>query len=157
MIEVRPATPGDEPALGRFGAALMRQHHAADPKRFLLTERPETGYGRFLVSELGDPDSLVLVAERSGEVVGYLYAGLEPLSWKDLRGPCGYIHDVYVDQSVRHQGVGADLVRAAIEWGRSRGMTQFALSSEWNNEAAQRLFARLGFRRTMVEMTLDLP
>jgi ribosomal protein S18 acetylase RimI-like enzyme len=156
VIRIRPATTSDEAALGRFGATLMRQHHASDPRRFILTEHPEIGYGRFLVSELADPDSTVLVADQSGEVVGYLYAGIEPLSWKDLRGPCGYVHDIFVDERARHQGVGRDLLRAAVAWAGSKGMTQIVLSRAANNEAAQGLFASVGFRRTMIEMTLDL-
>src|SRR5206468_12683655 len=110
--------------------ALMRQHHARDPRRFILTDRPESGYGRFLLSQLDDPDCLVLVAERSGEVVGYLYAGIEPTSWRDLRGPCGFVHDVYVDERARHQGVGRELVGAAITWIRSKGMSQVVLWSK---------------------------
>jgi ribosomal protein S18 acetylase RimI-like enzyme len=153
---LRPAVKSDEPALGRFGAALMRQHHAADPRRFLLTEHPEAGYGRFLVSMLGDSDSLVLVAERDGKLVGYVYADVESISWRDLRGPCGFVHDVYVDESARQNGIGRRLVLAAVEWARSKGMPQMVLSTASGNETAQRLFDRLGFRRTMIEMTLDL-
>ena len=155
MIGIRPATKSDEAALGRFGAALMRQHHASDPRRFILTDRPEAGYGRFLASQLADPNVAVLVAEQSGEIVGYVFAGIEPISWRDLRGPCGFIHDVYVDERVRHQGTGQDLLRAAIAWARSKGMSQIVLWSKSGNDAAQRVFTRLGFRETMVEMTLD--
>jgi len=99
MITIRPATAADQEALGRFGGALMRQHHAADPLRFIQVEHPEAGYGRFLVSQLTNPASVVLVADRSGEVVGYVWADVEGISWKDLRGPCGYVHDIFVDES----------------------------------------------------------
>jgi len=155
MITIRPAARSDEAALGRLGAALMRQHHASNPRRFILTDRPEAGYGRFLVSQLADPDYLVLVAASSDEVVGYVFAGIEPTSWRDLRGPCGFIHDVYVHEHVRRQGTGRELVRAAIAWVRSRGMSQVVLWSKSGNDAAQHLFAGLGFRQTMIEMTLD--
>ena len=155
MIQLRPAAPSDEAALGRYGAALMRQHHASDPRRFILTEHPEAGYGRFLVSQLADPDCLVMVAERSNEVVGYVFADIERTSWRDLRGPCGFIHDVFVDASARREGAGRELVRAAIAWIHARGMSQVVLWSKSGNESAQRLFASLGFRSTMIEMTLD--
>lgn len=155
-VEIRAATPADEAALGRYGAALMRQHHAADPRRFLMTAHPEAGYGRFLVSQVAEPDCLVQVAVRSGAIVGYVYASLEPVSWRDLRGPCGYLHDVYVDAGARGAGIGGRLVRAALDWVRAHGSTQVVLSSATGNETAQRLFAGLGFRPTMVEMTLDL-
>jgi len=155
MISIRPASKSDLVALGRLGAALMRQHHASDPRRFILTDRPEDGYGRFLVSQLANPDSLVLVADRENEVLGYVFAGIEPTSWRDLRGPCGFIHDVYVHESARRQGAGQSLLRAAIAWAHSRGMSQVVLWSKAHNDGAQRLFAKLGFRDTMIEMTLD--
>ena len=155
MITLRPAAKSDETALGQMGAALMRQHHASDPRRFLLTERPEAGYGRFLVSQLDQPDVLVLVADRSGEAVGYVFAEIEGTSWRDLRGPCGFVHDVYVREDARRDGTGRRLVEAAIEWMRSRGRSQVVLWSKSGNDAARRLFAALGFRETMHEMTLD--
>jgi ribosomal protein S18 acetylase RimI-like enzyme len=155
MTTLRPATKADEPTLGRLGAALMRQHHAADARRFLIVEHPEAGYGRFLVSLVDNPQYLVRVAERAGEVVGYVLASLEPTSWRDLRGPCGFIHDVYLDEPARRQGTGEALLRAAIAWIHEGGQTQVVLFTKTKNESAQRLFARLGFRGTMVEMTLD--
>ena len=79
-IRIRQATKDDVPALGRLGASLMRLHYAFDTQRFLAPSgNPEEGYGRFLGSQLRDVDATVFVADRAGEVVGYVYAGLEPL------------------------------------------------------------------------------
>ncbi|HEX7879866.1 MAG TPA: GNAT family N-acetyltransferase [Candidatus Eisenbacteria bacterium] len=155
MITIRPATTADQDSLGRFGGALMRQHHAEDPKRFIQVEHPEAGYGRFLVSRLTDANSLVLVAEREGNVVGYLYADVESTNWMELRGPCGMVHDIYVDAAARRSGAGHALMRAGIDWIRSQGRSQVVLSTKTGNEHAQRLFRLIGFRPTMVEMTLD--
>jgi len=155
MITTRPATPSDQESLGRFGGALMRQHHAADPRRFIQVEQPEAGYGRFLVSQIPNPHSLVMVAEHSGTVVGYVYADIESTNWMELRGPCGVVHDVYVDEAARRLGAGRELMRAAIAWIRSKGRSQVVLLTKTRNEHAQALFASLGFRPTMIEMTLD--
>ena len=154
-VTIRRAVPADRDALGRYGGALMRQHHEYDPERFIQVEHPEEGYAHFLVSQLTSDDSVVLVAERGGTVVGYAYAGLEPLSWKELRGACGYLHDVYVDVGARRSGTGKKLVRAVLEWAASKGAPRTVLWSAARNHAAQRLFARLGFRHTMVEMTRE--
>jgi ribosomal protein S18 acetylase RimI-like enzyme len=156
MFTIRRATAVDQEALGRFGGALMRQHHAADTSRFIQVENPEAGYGRYLVSQLSDPDSLVMVAEESGTIVGYIYADVEGTSWMDLRGPCGFVHDVYVDQAARQRGAGRELMRAAIAWIQSKGRTQVVLWTKTKNDRAQHLFTALGFRATMTEMTLDL-
>lgn len=155
MIQVRPATASDQEPLGRFGGALMRQHHAADPRRFIQVEHPEAGYGRFLVAQLSNPDSLVLVAERSGTVIGYVFADVETTNWMQLRGPCGIVHDIYVDEAMRHLGAGRELMGAAIAWIRSKGRSQVVLMTKTQNQRAQDLFGRLGFRPTMLEMTLD--
>jgi ribosomal protein S18 acetylase RimI-like enzyme len=155
MITIRPAVASDQEPLGRYGGALMRQHHTADPKRFIQVDHPEAGYGRFLVSQIANPSSLVMVAEHAGKVVGYVYADIEGTSWMDLRGPCGVVHDIFVDDSARRQGAGRQLMRAAIDWILSRGRTQVVLLTKTNNDHAQQLFAALGFRKTMVEMTLD--
>jgi len=157
MIAIRPATAFDREALGRFGGALMRQHHDADPRRFIRVEHPEAGYGRFLVSQLSDPDSLVMVAELDGTVTGYVYAALESMNWMDLRGPSGIVHDIYVDERARRQGAGRALMEAAIGWIRSKGVSQVVLKTMSGNERAQRLFTAAGFRPTMIEMTRDDP
>jgi ribosomal protein S18 acetylase RimI-like enzyme len=155
MITLRAATPSDQEFLGRLGGALMRQHHASDPERFIQVEHPEDGYGRFLVSQLSNPDSLVLVAEHEGRVVGYVFADIESTNWMELRGPCGVIQDIYVDEPARGLGAGRRLMRTAIEWIHSKGRSQVVLLTKTGNEHARNLFTRLGFRPTMTEMTLD--
>jgi GNAT superfamily N-acetyltransferase len=156
-IQIRPALESDETALGRYGGALMRLHHDLDPQRFITIDHPEKGYGRFLVSQLDEPDSVVLVAERDGEVLGYAFASLVGMSWMELRGPCGFVHDVYVDEGARRGGVASRLVHATIEWLRTHGAPRVVLQSAAKNPGAQRLFESLGFRHTMIEMTLELP
>lgn len=156
-ITIRPADPRDVPALGRMGAALMRTHYAFDPDRFLAAdEGAEAGYGEFLRSQLLNADNLVLVAEAGGRVVGYVYAGIEPLSWKELRGEAGFVHDLLVEDDARNAGAGRQLLEAAIAWLGQRGMPRVVLWTAARNDGAQRLFATRGFRSTMVEMTLEL-
>jgi ribosomal protein S18 acetylase RimI-like enzyme len=135
----------------------MRTHYAFDRQRFLSPGNDaEAGYGEFLGSQSVDADSLVLVAEQGGETVGYVYAGIEPLSWKELRDEAGFVHDLLVIDELRGSGVGRQLLDAAIDWLRARGMPRVVLWTAAPNAGAQRLFERRGFRSTMVEMTLEL-
>ena len=156
-ITIRRATRDDLPVLGRLGALLLRTHYGFDERRFMAPGRdPESGYAAFLGSQLRDDEVVVFVAEREGEVVGYVYAGLEPRSWKELREASGFIHDVVVVEHGRRAGAARALVDAAAEWLRDRGAPRVMLWTAERNEAAQRLFAALGFRRTMIEMTKEL-
>ncbi len=120
------------------------------------TSRTETGYGSFLVSQLDKPNIVVLVAERDGEVLGYTYAGVEGPDYMSLRGPAGVLYDIVVDPAYRRQGVGRMLVDATLDALKTRGAPRVVLSTAEHNVAAQRLFDRAGFRRTMIEMTREL-
>jgi ribosomal protein S18 acetylase RimI-like enzyme len=156
-IAIRRATKADLPALGRLGALLLRTHYAFDADRFMAPgDGLEEGYAWFLGTELADDEVVVLVAEQQASIVGYVYAGLEPQSWKELREACGFIHDVVVDERGRRSGVATALIEAAIEWLRQRGAPRVILWTAQQNEGAQHLFERLGFRRTMLEMTKEL-
>ena len=154
---IRLAASADLPALGRLGATLMRTHHDFDPQRFMDPGTdPADGYAWFLGRQLKDDDVVIFVAEQQAEVVGYVYAGLEPISWKELRDACGFIHDVVVDERARRGGTATALIEAAVEWLRERGAPRVMLWTAEQNPGAQQLFARLGFRRTMIEMTKEL-
>lgn len=118
--------------------------------------RSRRAYGRFLTSQLNREDCVVLVAEREHQIVGYVYATLEDRSWRDLRDACGYIDDIVIRDTARRSGVATALLAAAMEWIRSRGAPRVLLMTAAANHAAQQLFARLGFRPTMVEMTREL-
>ena len=157
MTVVRKAERHDLESLGRLGAMLMRTHYAFDPQRFLAAgEGAERGYASFLGSMLRSDDNAVFVAEDESGITGYVWAALEPLSWKELRGPAGFIHDLLVVEEARRGGTAKQLMDAAMAWLRERNAPRVILWTAAPNDAARTLFARLGFRDTMVEMTLEL-
>lgn len=156
-VSVRPARRTDAPKLGQLGTLLVREHYEFDPKRFLpVTAQTEERYGAFLASQLDEPDVFVLVAERGGQVLGYAYAGVEGYDYMSLRGPAGVLNDIVVDPPERGRGIGRMLLEATIQELKSRGAPRIVLSTAEQNEAAQRLFERAGFRRTMIEMTREV-
>jgi Acetyltransferases len=154
---IRNAEIRDLPSLGRLGEMLMQTHYGFDPQRFLQPlQGAARGYASFLGSMLDSSEACLFVAEVDGVVSGYVFAALEPMSWKELRGPAGFIHDVAVDEGARQSGVGTALMEVAIEWLRAHGAPRVILWTAAPNEAAQSLFHRLGFRDTMIEMTKEL-
>jgi ribosomal protein S18 acetylase RimI-like enzyme len=155
-VLIRRAEARDLPEVGALGAALMRAHYALDQLRFLDPGDGDAGYARFLGSLLDEEGAAIFVAERQRKVVGYVYAAIEPLSWKDLRDECGFVHDLLVDDAARGGGVGEALLESAIEWLREQRMPRVVLGTAAQNGRAQRLFERHGFRPTMIEMTLEL-
>ena len=156
-VTIRPAAPADLPSLGRLGALLVRTHHELDPERFIPpAPQTEHAYASFLGVQLEALDAVVLVAERGGEVLDYTYAGIEGRDYMALRGPAGVLYDIVVDPAHRAQGVGRMLLDATLTALAARGAPRVVLSTAERNDAAQRLFARAGFRCTMIEMTREM-
>jgi ribosomal protein S18 acetylase RimI-like enzyme len=156
-ISVRPAAPGDLQTIGRLGALLVRLHHEFDPQRFIeAMPQTEHGYASYLGGQLAEKNVVLLVAERDGDVLAYSYAGVEGYDYMSLRGPAGVLYDIVVDPAHRGHGVGRLLLDATLAALEARGAPRVVLSTAEKNESAQRLFARAGFRPTMIEMTREL-
>jgi ribosomal protein S18 acetylase RimI-like enzyme len=154
---IRRAQASDLTRLGRLGALLVQAHHDLDPKRFLAgNDRTAADYASFLATKLEEPAATILVAEWHAEVIGYMYAAIQGYDYLSLRGPAAVLHDLIVDPAHRGRGVGGLLLNATLAYLKARGAPRVVLSTAEGNQAAQRLFVRLGFRRTMVEMTREL-
>ena len=151
---IRAATAADVPAIGRLAVLLVQAHHDFDRDRFLaVTPHTEKGYADYLGSQLGQKNSVVLVADLNGEIVGYAWGGLEGTDYMALRGPAGALYDIVVDPEHRGHGVGAALLATVIEKLMALGAPRIVLSTAVRNHSAQRLFEKAGFRPTMLEMT----
>lgn len=149
-------TEADLDAVGVLAGRLVRLHERFDPDRYLRLENPERGYARYFRAELTSADAVLLVAEEEGRIVGYAYARMEPRSYNELLDACGKLHDIYVDDDARRRGAGEALLVEVFRRLKDKGAPRVVLLTAVQNEAAQRLFERMGFRRTMIEMTREL-
>lgn len=154
-LAVRRARADDLPHVARLAAKLVRQHHAFDTRRFFLQEPVERGYEWWLGKELSRDRALVLVATLGDAIAGYTYSTLEERDWNLLIDAHAGLHDIYVDETARCHGVGAALLRATIAELAALGAPRVVLMAAAQNEAAQRLFRKEGFRVTMLEMTRE--
>ena len=155
-LQIRKATPKDLPAIAQLAGVLVRQHYGFDAKRFLLIENPEKGYEWWFNKELLNKKALILCAKLDGKVVGYAYARLEPKDWNALLDAHGALHDILVADSARRQGIGKKLLERVLAELRTLGAERVVLHTAVQNRAAHKLFAALGFRKTMLEMTCEL-
>jgi GNAT superfamily N-acetyltransferase len=158
---VRLATEADLPALARLGARLARMHHQLDRRRFFVVPGMEKGYAWWLGKERKNRRAVVLAAVCPGRggretVVGYAYGRIEPRDWNSLREMCGVGIDLMVEPRARKMGVGRALVEALAAALAKRGAPRVVIQVATLNPRAQEVFAGLGFRPTMVEMTREL-
>jgi ribosomal protein S18 acetylase RimI-like enzyme len=156
-ILVRRADEQDVVDLGRLGALLVAVHHDFDPSRFIpATAETPALYADFLETRRKAADAVLLVADDGGVVVGYAFAEIEGMDFMALRGPAGVLHDLVVDPACQGRGIGRLLVDAVRAELIANDTPRLVLSTAARNVGAQALFAALGFRPTMIEMTLDL-
>lgn len=156
-ILVRPVQKDDLEGVARLAAQLVLYHHALDARRFMLVDGVEQGYRRFFEAELSNPDAVLLCAVRvsDGQIVGYTYGTVEPRDWNALLDRHGALHDVLVDPGTRRTGVGERLVLETCRRLAELGAPRVVLHTAVQNQEAQALFAKLGFRATMIEMTRE--
>jgi ribosomal protein S18 acetylase RimI-like enzyme len=155
-VIVRTAERRDLASIAELAGQLVLQHHGFDAERFMLMPNVEAGYADFFANELSNPDVLIFAAEQAGSVVGYAYARLEARDWNALLDSCGALHDIFVGDGVRRQGVARRLLEAVRVGLRGKGAPRLVLHTASKNVAARQFFAAMGFRETMVELTAEL-
>jgi len=154
----RDARHEDLQAVGQLAGQLVRMHHGFDPARWMLLDGVEAGYARYFASQLGARGTIILVAEdeANGEIVGYAYAGLEERNWAELRDACGRLHDVFVVESARRQGLARSMLQECQGRLAELGATLVVTTTAWQNQTSQALIRSLGFRPAVIEMVKDL-
>ena len=156
MTVIRDMTPADLDAVSLLAEQLVLLHHSWDTTRFFTTPDIARGYRRYFQSQLGVEGTLLLSAEVDGVIAGYLFGTLEERDWAKLLDAHGAVHDVFVSPKHRRLGVAQALMDAAKTRFAQLGARQVVLYSAASNQEGQAVFKRLGYRPTMVEMTLDL-
>jgi len=90
---------------------------------------------------VASPVTVLFVARDGGRIVGSLTLVVFAIP----TGLRAWIEDVVVDATARGAGVGEALTSAAIEESRRRHVRSLDLTTRRSREAANRLYARLGF------------
>ena len=156
-MNIRPANPDDVPAVLPMVAKVCAFHEKLDPAKYGFREHPERMYDKWLVGRSRDPRSVFLVAEAEpGRLVAFLVGTVEPEIGVYRLKEFGFIHDVWVEEKYRHEGIARQMVTLAVERFREIGVKQVRLDTAYANEPARGLFAACGLRPSVVELLIEL-
>ncbi|MDQ2631423.1 MAG: GNAT family N-acetyltransferase [Actinomycetota bacterium] len=138
-VEIAPIAVEEFEELLPLIAAYQRFYEAER----IDDERNRAFFRRFLAPS---EDGLLLGARSEGRLVGYacLYWHFSSLE------ACESVlmNDLYVEESMRGQGVGRALIEATAEVARERGVPFVEWSTAPDNRTAQRLYDSLGAERS---------
>jgi len=139
VLMLRRAEPGDCQAVCELAASLVGK----DADRRACFE-----------ATLADPDHDVVVAEADGAVVGYAHL----MVYLDLThgALAGELLGLIVRADMRRQGVASALMREIIRLARERGVGEFHINTEQDNNAAKALYGSLGAETVGVQLEIAL-
>jgi ribosomal protein S18 acetylase RimI-like enzyme len=99
------------------------------------------------VAEMVTSPAIVQLIARDPQHGGQIVGTLTLAMFRIPTGLRAWIEDVIVDNESRGKGIGEALTRAALEKAREAGARTVDLTSRPSREAANRLYARVGFFR----------
>jgi ribosomal protein S18 acetylase RimI-like enzyme len=136
---VRLAGPPDLACVAAMADGFRRLEGRERPTEDELAER--------ITPMMDDPDTDFFVATDSdGRCAGFLQQRYRLTIWTD--GGDAYIETVFVPEHARRQGLGRQLVEAAMDRARQRGCSLITLDTNERNKRAIALYERLGFVNT---------
>jgi len=140
MIRVRPVAPADRAAWLSMRCDLWPEGDAAEHAAEI---------DAFLAGRLTMPLAVLMAVDGDGEAVGFAELSIRPYAEDCVTDRVAYLEGWYVVSPVRRRGVGRALIRAAEEWARTQGCTEFASDALLENEASAEAHRALGFQETV--------
>lgn len=103
--------------------------------------------------ELKKCEGIKFYAEKDGKEIAR--ATLYVMS-NDLHNePFGLLEDVFVDETLRGQGIGTELVKKIIEEAKNQKCYKLVATSRHSREKVHELYERLGFKNHGLEFRMD--
>lgn len=155
---VRPVKREEVEAVGQLWYELVSYHQGLSDVMPVPAEDGAERYSARIRWSVDDNHVQTFVAEKDGELVGYVYGtvvDLLPEMFKDVRA--GIVGDIYVTGSQRGSGIGTALMDAMKDWFRLRGVTHYELYVAAMNERGIRFWEKtMGGQPVMMRMRVKL-
>jgi GNAT superfamily N-acetyltransferase len=138
-LRLRPAEAKDAEVVAELAAQLGYDRTAAQVREWL--ERLGARGGQ-----------TVFVAERAGEVVGWIDVSLEHRLQSETFGLIG---GLVVREGLRGAGIGRRLCERAEQWIAEQGAKKVRVTSRSTREGAHRFYLRDGYQQVKVSMVFE--
>jgi len=158
LFRIRPATFKDYVGLSEVFREADLMHSTALPDLF----RPTTGPARsrdYLAEIIDSENSVVLVAEQDGKLIGAVHAEVReaPVIPQVTPRRFAVIDTLVVTRPHRRKGVGTALAGELHRWVKAKRVSQVELTIYEFNKSALAFVQKLGFRTASRRLRKSLP
>ncbi|MEU9662937.1 GNAT family N-acetyltransferase [Streptomyces chartreusis] len=154
IVRVRPARAGDERGIAVAWVDSGRYYAALYPDLFQIPSGDVAATFERILATPVCPEQCRLVAEASGEVVGYVAATLHAAAGPpegqfdlDRTRSSVWVDALMVRASDHRRGVGSTLMEAVEDWAKSRGAATIELDTFARSPLSVPFYERLGYQR----------
>ena len=103
------------------------------------------GANAYLGERMEQKDSILFIAEKNGEVVGFTQ--LYPLFSSTNMRRLWVLNDLFVAPEQRGEGISKSLIRVAQEYCKTSKAQGLSLETEKNNQIGNSLYPKMGFEK----------
>ena len=154
-MPIRKAIHADIDALERLWREMMQFHWERDPY-FTIAEDAEVNHRLYMESLIEGEDTLVLVCEDDGEVLGNIIAHIRAYPPIYLHKKFVEISEISVTASQRRNGLGGRLLEHILDWAREQGIKRVECMVALENPVSQGFWKGNGFRAVTETCVLEL-
>jgi ribosomal protein S18 acetylase RimI-like enzyme len=146
---VRPGRRDDADEAARLWMRSAEEHALYDHV-YVPAPNAERTMRRFLADLSADSYSCLFVAEKDGEMIGFLSGELREGSPAFESRTWAAVEDVYVVPEHRSSGVGRALFEECQTWAQEKRANGVSLQVAADNARARKFYEELGFREVSV-------
>jgi len=151
-VVIRDARPEDINSIVELVIRLKRLNEEFDPL-FKIRDDIAVHTKKYIESALGSDDSVILVAERRGKIIGVVKADIVDRIFYEPRIE-GRVRELYVLPEFRRKELGKQLIESVIQRLKNR-VDMITAEFPTLNEIAVRFYNKLGFRGIMSNYAIE--
>ncbi len=150
-VSIRPAIAADLPILREYEQGVI-----AAERPYSLNLKPDPVRYYDLEAMLESEQCQLLVIESDGDLVGCGYGRLDKSAIFFSHPLNVYLGFMFVKPENRGQGLSGKIMKALIEWGKSKGAGEARLDVYSENASAVRAYEKAGFLNLLTHMRMSI-
>ena len=154
---IRHATLADAELLAKLNKDVQQIHADAYPRVFKQPDNFAEIVADFKSRILADADGFVLIIEAEQEAVGYIYVKVvnRPENAYIYAQKYMLVDQISIKPACQNKGYGQKLMQAVRDEAVAQGIHRVMLDTYEFNSNAQQFYAKMGFERMKIQLTLD--